>query len=79
MGDEESTTKTSNKERRRTKRERFTKKNDNTLQDDGATMWQKEVNKKLDSLLTIVPLVEELREKLKKMKEENISLRTVLQ
>ena len=39
-------------------------------------MWQKEVNKKLDSLLTIVPLVEELREELKMMKEETQSLRT---
>ena len=41
-------------------------------------MWQKEVNKKLDSLLTIVPLVEELREGLKMMKEENKRLRTAL-
>ena len=46
------------------------KKSDDTLQDGGATMWQNEVNKKLDSLLTIVPLVEELREELKKIKEE---------
>ena len=41
---------------------------DETLQDGDATMWQNEVNKKLDSLLTIVPLVEELREELKMMK-----------
>ena len=34
--------------------------------------------KKLDSFLTIVPLVEELREELKMTKEENKSLRTAL-
>ena len=76
MGDEEGTTKTTNKERRRTKRQREngSQTDDETLQDGGATMWQKEVNKQLDSLLTIVPLIEELREELKMMKEENKSL-----
>ena len=80
MVNKEGATKTTNKERRRTKRQREngSQTHDETLQDDGATMWQKEVNKKLDSLLTIVPLVEELRGELKMMKEENKSLRTVL-
>ena len=80
MVNEKDATKTTNKERRRTKRQREngSQTHDETLQDDGATMWQKEVNKKLDSLLTIVPLVEELRGELKMMKEENKSLRTVL-
>ena len=80
MGDEEGATKTTNKERRRTKRQREngSQTDDETLQDGGATMWQKEVNKKLDSLLTIVPLVEELKEELKMMKEENKSLQTAL-
>ena len=80
MGYEEGATKTANKERRRTKRQREngSQADDETLQDGGATMWQKEVDKKLDSLLTIVPLVEELREELKMMKEENKSLQTAL-
>ena len=79
MGDEEGATKTTNKERKRTKRQREngSQTDDETLQ-DGAAMWQKEVNKKLDSLLTIVPLVEELQEELKMMKEENKSLQTAL-
>ena len=80
MVNEEGATKTTNKERRRTKRQREngSQTDDETLQDGGATMWQKEVNKKLDSLLTIVPLVEELRGELKMMKEENKSLLTAL-
>ena len=80
MVNEEGATKTTNKERRRTKRlrENGSHTDDETLQDGSATMWQKEVNKKLDSLLTIVPLVEELREELKMMKEEKKSLRTAL-
>ena len=80
MGVEEGATKTTNKERRRTKRQREngSQTDDETLQDGGATMWQKEVNKKLDSLLTIVPLVEELKEELKMMKEENKNLQTAL-
>ena len=80
MGDEEGATKTTNKERRRTKRQREngSQTDDETLQDGGATRWQKEVNKKLDSLLTIVPLVEELKEELKMIKEENKSLQTAL-
>ena len=80
MENEECATKTTNKERRRTKRRREngSQTDDETLQDGGATMWQKEVNKKLDSLLTIVPLVEELKEELKMMKEENKSLQTAL-
>ena len=67
MVKEEGATKTTNKERRRTKRlrENGSHTDDETLQDGSATMWQEEVNKKLDSLLTIVPLVEELREELK--------------
>ena len=80
MENEESATKTTNKERRRTKRQREngSQTDDETLQDGGAATWQNEVNKKLDSLLTTVPLVEELREDLKIMKEENKSLRTAL-
>ena len=80
MENEECATKTTNKERRRTKRQREngSQTDDETLQDGGVTMWQKEMDKKLDSLLTIVPLVEELKEELKTMKEENKSLRTVL-
>ena len=60
MGEEESATKMTNRERRRTKwqRENGSQTDDETLQDGGTTMWQKEVNKKLDSLLTIAPLVE---------------------
>ena len=80
MVNEEGATKTTNKERRRTKRQREngSQTDDETVQDGGATMWQEDVNKKLDSLLRIVPLVEELREELKMMKEENKSLRTGL-
>ena len=77
----------SKKERRRLKRQR-----DNGLQTDedlfeadgdkiqhgGSTIWQEEVNKKLDSLLRLIPLVEDLKEDLKKLKEENESLRTSL-
>jgi len=76
MENEESATKMTNKERRRTKRQREngSQTDDETLQDGGATTWQNEVNKELDSLLTIIPLVEELREDLKIMKEENKSL-----
>ena len=75
MENQESATKTTNKESRRTRRRREngSKTDDETLQyggatmwqKEGATMWQKEVKKKLDFLLTIVPLVEELREELK--------------
>ena len=67
MVNEEGATKTTNKERRRTKRQREngSQTDNETVQDGYATMWQEEVNKKLDSLLTIVPLVEELREELK--------------
>ena len=79
MGDEGGATKTTNKERRtKRQRENGSQTDDETLQDGGATMWQKEVNKKLDSLPTIVPLVEELKEELKMMKEENKSLQTAL-
>ena len=80
MVNEEGATKTTNKERKRTKRQREngSQTDDETVQDGGATMWQEDVNKKLDSLLRIVPLVEELREELKMMKEENKSLRTGL-
>ena len=80
MEKEESATKTINNERRRSKRQREngSQTDDEIFQDGAATRWQKEVNQKLESLLTIVPFVEELREELKKTKEENESLRTAL-
>ena len=67
MVNEKGATKATNKERRRTKRQREngSQTDNETVQDGYATMWQEEVNKKLDSLLRIVPLVEELREELK--------------
>ena len=85
--DKESDNGTSSKKERRLKRQR-----DNGLQTDedlfeadgdkiqhgGSTIWQEEVNKKLDSLLRLIPLVEDLKEDLKKLKEENESLRTSL-
>ena len=81
MVNEEGPTKTTNKERRRTKRQR-----ENGSQTDmmkrskmaAPLCGKKRWNKKLDSVLAIVPLVEELREELKMMKEENKSLRTGL-
>ena len=80
MEKEESATKTINNERRRSKRQREngSQTDDEIFQDGAATRWQKEVNQKLDSLLTIVPLVEKLKKELKKMKQENESLRTAL-
>ena len=56
----------------------YTKKDGDKIQHGGSTVWQEEVNKKLDSLLRLIPLVEDLKEDLKKLKEENESLRTSL-
>ena len=57
MEKEESATKTINNERRRSKRQREngSQTDDEIFQDGAATRWQKEVNQKLDYLLTIVP------------------------
>ena len=76
----------SRKERRKLKRQRENgsqtdedkSEADGMIQNGGATVWQEEVNKKLDSLLKLIPLVQELKEDLKKLEEENESIRKSL-
>ena len=85
--DKESDNGTSSKKERRLKRQRdngsqtdedLFEADGGKIQHGGSTVWQEEVNKKLDSLLRLIPLVEDLKEDLKKLKEENESLRTSL-